>query len=236
MNPRDVAVQAIGLVARALGNLCDQVVFVGGAVAALYSSDGVAVDVRITKDVDCIIEVGTVGGYHDLTMALRCRDFKEDNTPGAPRCRFRLDLLVVDVMPTDESVLGFSNRWFPEALRTAEQQTLEDDLRIRVVRPLYFVATKLVAFADRGEGDYFASHDLEDIVSVLDALAPLRGDILSGTEPVHTFIREELRAHHKKDAFRDSILGHLSGDDRRSNRLLDWMDSVSAYGQTDRQD
>lgn len=231
MNPRDVAVQAIGLVARALGDLCDQVVFVGGAVAALYSSDGVAVDVRITKDVDCIIEVATVGGYYDLTVALRGRGFKEDDTPGAPRCRFRLGLLVVDVMPTDESVLGFSNRWFPEALRTAEERTLED-MRIRVARPLYFVATKLVAFADRGEGDYFASHDLEDVVSVLDALGPLRGDIVSGTEPVHAFIRDELRAHHAKDAFRDSILGHLSGDDRRSNRLLDWMDSVSARGQT----
>lgn len=225
MSPRDAALQAIGVVARALGDLRDQVVFVGGAVAALYSFEGGAVDVRITRDVDCIIETRTVGAYHDLTVALRSRGFKEDEAPGAPRCRFRLGSLVVDVMPIDESVLGFANRWFPEALRTAETQTLEG-MRIRVVRPLYFVATKLVAFADRGEGDYFASHDLEDALSVLDASAPLRQEIRSGSDAVHAFLRDSLREHQQKEAFRDSILGHLSGDDVRSNRLLDWLNSV----------
>lgn len=34
----------------------------------------------------------------------------EDTTPGAPLCRWRRDELIVDVMPLDEHVLGFSNR------------------------------------------------------------------------------------------------------------------------------
>lgn len=31
-----------------------------------------------------------------------------------------------------------------------------------------FIATKLEAFADRGGGDFLASHDLEDITTVTD--------------------------------------------------------------------
>jgi hypothetical protein len=32
----------------------------------------------------------------------------------------------------------------------------------------YFLACKLAAFRSRGEGDYLMSHDMEDIVAVLD--------------------------------------------------------------------
>lgn len=49
----------------------------------------------------------TVGEYHDLTMRLRDRGFREDDSPDAPRCHFKLGALTVDVMPTDEGVLGF---------------------------------------------------------------------------------------------------------------------------------
>ena len=64
MSGREKALNAIEAVAKALGSeLCDRLVFVGGVVTAIYSRDGVAVDVRVTNDVDCIVEVHSVGAY-----------------------------------------------------------------------------------------------------------------------------------------------------------------------------
>ena len=45
---------------------------------------------------------------------------------------------------------------------------VEPGLRIRVVTAPYFVATKLEAFRGRGRGDYISSHDLEDLLAVID--------------------------------------------------------------------
>ena len=74
----------------------------------------------------------------------------------------------LDVMPVSEMVLGFSNRWYESAMREAVAVQLEKGLEIRLVSPAHFVATKLEAFEDRGRGDYLESHDLEDVLSVVD--------------------------------------------------------------------
>ena len=55
------------------------------------------------------------------------------------------------------------------------------DLEVRAITPLYFVATKLEAFAGRGRGDYQASHDLEDVLSVLAGLDSLRAEVRTDT-------------------------------------------------------
>jgi hypothetical protein len=228
VSTRDAALQAITVVAQALNELRDDVVFVGGAVPALYSFDDGSVDVRITDDVDCVVELHTSNEYHNLTLALRARGFREDDSPGAPLCRFKIGPVIVDVMPTDPCVLGFSNRWFPDALRTADRCVIAG-IEIRVVRPLYFVATKLEAFRDphrRDSGDYWASRDLEDAIAVLDVAAALRTEIGSGQDAVHQFVRDELRRHRADEVFRDSILGHVAGSATREARLLEWLNAL----------
>lgn len=39
---------------------------------------------------------------------------------------------------------------------------------IRLVSAVAFVATKLEAFASRGGGDFLTSHDLEDVLNIVD--------------------------------------------------------------------
>src|ERR1700730_9784238 len=46
----------------------------------------------------------------------------EDHSEGAPICRWAHDDLRFDVMPTDERILGFSNRWLGHALLLANLQ------------------------------------------------------------------------------------------------------------------
>ena len=63
---------------------------------------------------------------------------------------------VLDVMPTDANVLGFGNRWYDVAVRTAESVQLPSGRSIRLIAPPVFLATKLEAFHGRGGGDFLA--------------------------------------------------------------------------------
>ena len=51
--------------------------------------------------------------------------------------------LRVDFMPDDPAILGFSNRWYRQALDTAQDFLPSPGRCIRLVTPAYFVATKL---------------------------------------------------------------------------------------------
>jgi hypothetical protein len=44
------------VVADAIGDLCNEVVFVGGSVAGLLLTDPIADGIRATKDVDAVVE------------------------------------------------------------------------------------------------------------------------------------------------------------------------------------
>jgi len=76
----------------------------------------------------------------------------------------------------DAKILGFSNRWYADALRTAAEVHLRGGL-ICVLSPPYFLGTKIEAFRGRGRGDYFASHDLEDFITVMDGRTSLFDEV-----------------------------------------------------------
>ena len=147
-------------IVRLLAPVLDELVFVGGCTTGLFITDPAAGGIRPTKDVDAIVDVTPYAKYAALSERLRRLGLAEDASPGAPLCRWRRDDLIVDVMPIDERVLGFSNRWYPLAIETAQTFDIAGH-DVRVVTPVLFVATKLEAFHGRGGGDVIASHDLE---------------------------------------------------------------------------
>ena len=102
-----------------LGPLADRMVFLGGCATDLLLTDAAAPPIRATLDVDVITEVATLGDYHRLAARLRERGFREDQSPGAPICRWVSDLVVLDVMPTKPELLGFGNEWYEPALAAA---------------------------------------------------------------------------------------------------------------------
>ena len=155
-------------VARRLGDLRDRVVFLGGAATVLLITDKATPDVRVTTDVDVIVEIASRTDYYRLSELLRGLGFTEDTGEDAPVCRWRIDGIAVDVMPTNADILGFSNQWYPQALRLATTEEISEKMAIRVVTGPFFLATKIEAFYSRGKGDFIASHDMEDIVTLLD--------------------------------------------------------------------
>ncbi len=160
-----------------LGPLLDELVLVGGCAAGLLVSDPGASPIRATLDVDLIVEAATYVDYDRFGKRLTERGFAPGQEPGDPICRWRHSALIVDVMPLDERVLGFSNRWYARALRTSVRRALPSGVEIAHVDAPHFVATKLEAFRSRGRGDFVASADLEDVVIVVDGRATMEEEL-----------------------------------------------------------
>lgn len=95
-----------------LGELADEMVFLGGCATGLLITDKAAPPIRVTRDVDVIVQVASLAEYHRLSSKLRTKRFKEDISQGAPICRWTADNVVLDVMPTDSEILGFGNQWY----------------------------------------------------------------------------------------------------------------------------
>lgn len=205
-------------VAMRLGDLIENVVFLGGASTALLITDQAASDVRQTKDVDVIVDITTTAEYHRISEQLRDRGFREDTSEDAPLCRWLIDEMIVDIMPTDEASLGFSNRWYQAAYQHAVPTDI-GEMIIRVVTGPYFLATKLEAFLGRGNGDFMASHDMEDIVAIIDGRAELVDEIAQGPEDLKLHLAETFHDMLSNERFVESLPGHLAGDFASQQRV-----------------
>jgi predicted nucleotidyltransferase len=195
-------------VAIKLSDLREEVVFVGGCTTALFITDPEFLDVRYTTDVDCVADVITLSEYHKFEKQLSKLGFKKSLTESVI-CRWFYDDITLDVMPTDEKVLGFGNRWYKKAITNSMIHPLTDKLNIRVVTAPYFLATKLEAFKTRGKMDFYASHDFEDIVSVLDGRSEIIKEIHQADSELKEYLLEKFTEIDDSRAFRGAIPGHF---------------------------
>ena len=227
MNANDPNMALLEIVAERLGDtLREQLVFVGGAVAGLLITDSGMPAIRSTEDVDLICKALVLADYHRVEMALRARGFQPDMSQGAPICRWRVDDVVVDVMPSLENILGFSNRWYPLALLSALPVTLPSGLVIRLIPAPVFIATKLEAFTGRGRGDFLCSHDLEDLLAVVDGRVTLLDECRASAPELRSYLAERLRALLETRAFIDALPGYLPSDAASQERLPDLRETL----------
>lgn len=206
-------------VARLLRPLLDELVFVGGCTTALLITDPAAAEVRSTYDVDAIAEITSYAEYAAFSERLRQLGFAEDHGEGAPICRWAHEDMRFDVMPTDERILGFSNRWYKAAMENAQKMQLENGLTLRVVTAPFFLGTKLEAFKGRGKNDYFASHDLEDLIAVIDGRPSLLGELRSESKELRAYVANEVRNLLEEHNFIDALPGYLLPDHASQARL-----------------
>jgi hypothetical protein len=198
--------------AEKLRPLLPEIVFVGGCATGLLITDPGAAAVRGTYDIDVITEIASYADYVVFSDRLRELGFQEDSREGAPLCRWQYSDLVLDVMPLDAKILGFSNRWYADALRTSANVLLSSGLTIRAITAPYFLGTKIEDFRGRGHGDYFASHDLEDFVAVIDGRTLLLQEVREASPELCTFIGEALRTLLAAHRFQDALPGYLPPD------------------------
>lgn len=231
MNNPNLAI--LELVAKALGTVCDDVVFVGGCATGLLLTLARPERIRITEDVDIIAQALTASDYHAIEAKVRAQGFTNDMRPGAPICRWVYGSVTVDVMPTVQDILGFTNRWYPLAVDTAATVVLESGLSIRLISAPVFIATKLEAFNDRGRSadgqpDYLGSHDLEDIITVVDRRPELLAECVVSSSELREYLAKAFGLLLADADFNTTLAGHLPGDAASQSRLQKLRDSLRA--------
>ena len=136
-------------------------------------------------------------------------------------------------MPIDDKALGMNSKWFREALESATLVELGEQTTARVITPPLFVATKLAAFHDRGRMDLYCSHDLEDIVTIVDGRKDIVDSIASSAMEVRQFIVESLCALLENVDFDEALTGHLPatfGARGRSSEVKKKFETIADVG------
>lgn len=202
--------------AKLLAPMLDQIAFVGGCATGLLVSDPAAAPVRATLDVDAIIEIASYAEFIEVEQKLAQLGFRRD--PAALICRWFAGDLILDLMPTEPGILGFTNRWYRPALEHAQRiRIAEVDLR-HITAP-YFLATKLEAFHGRGNDDYAMSHDLEDVITIIDGRPELLEEISGSSYELRQYLSLEFRYLMANRGFRDALPGHLLPDSASQQRI-----------------
>jgi len=179
-------------IAASLKHLLKEVVFVGGAVVNLYSSDEAVTEIRQTDDIDCVVKTLLRSDYNNFEKEIRKLGFKNDLSENAPICRYIYNGIKVDFMPTEGIILGFENKWYKEGFNNAIIHNFEDGTAIRIFAPEYFLASKLDAFWDRGRKDMRLSKDFEDIIFLLNSRKELLYELKESDASVLEFIKDKM--------------------------------------------
>jgi hypothetical protein len=214
-------------IAEALGDLREQVVFVGGAVAGLLVTDPLADSVRATRDVDAVVNA-TRAMFHRIEAAVAERGFARD-VQSDVICRWihKDSGVLFDLMPVQPEVLGFSNRWYPYAVETAESVELTPGLNIRRVSAVGFIATKLEAFAGRGAGDFLTSHDIEDVLNIVDGRHELIDEMASAPPDLRQAVATTFERLLSDPDFANVLPG-LIAEPERADLIMQRLKAMSA--------
>jgi len=211
-------IELLEFIAQRLEELRDEVTFVGGCVLGLLITDKAAPDVRQTIDVDCIINIITLHDYHALEKRLLKKGFKPMANKNHPICRWSYDDILLDVMPTDKKILGFSNRWYKDAILNSIIKKISDSINIKIISAPYFLATKLEAFKDRGNSDFLLSHDLEDVISLIDGRPEITNEVDNAADDLKHYLSTDFFQLINSQPFMQALPGHLNYSSEAVNR------------------
>ena len=180
----------IKVVYRALGELAGDFFFIGGATVSLYT-DRTTSELRPTDDIDILVELTKYEEFTKIEEKLRSKGFANDIESGII-CRYKIQGITVDVMPTSENILGFTNKWYKEGTRDGTSVRLDENIEIKIFTPVYFLAAKFEAFKSRGKNDGRQSSDFEDIVYILNNRSAIWEEIKAANHSVKDYLLHEM--------------------------------------------
>lgn len=218
--------KAVAKIARALGPLKDEVVFVGGAIVSVYINDPAAEDFRPTKDIDISLSVASYAALETFREKITQRGFVQSAEMDVI-CRFKYQSILIDVMNTHEVGWAPANRWFAPGFDRREIINVEDQ-DIYILPLPYFLASKFEAFIDRGATDARTSHDFEDIVYMFDNRIDMAEQLLSAPSDVKAFLKEQIGKIMINSKMKEAIYGNLNYDlrEERYNRIIEICQKV----------
>jgi len=203
---RTINLRVVAEVAEALKHLNDKVVFVGGAVVSLYANDAAADEIRPTGDIDLTIVLMTYLEWVQVQEELAVLNIHPDPY-GPSMCRYRLRDIPIDIMPFQNSAIGPSNRWYAMGMDSLQTLTVHDQ-QLRILSAPCFLATKFEAFHGRGS-DYRTSHDMEDIVYVLDNRTTIVDEIANASPEIREFLQESINSITRLGLLDEVLTAHI---------------------------
>lgn len=134
----------------------------------------------------------------------------------------------VDLMPTDESVLGFTNRWYGEAATSAMRLRLPGGAMINLISAPAFLATKFEAFQTRGNADFVVSHDFEDIINVVEGRSSIVEEVAECEMTMRAYLCAQFDAVLSVTTFMNILPGLLVNDALHTQRVESVMKRMKA--------
>lgn len=206
MENRTINIAVVAEVAKALKNIKKEMVFVGGAVVSLYTDDPAADEIRPTQDVDMTLNIFNLSHWEQVQAQLLELGFHPDPF-GHAICSYKYNDIPVDIMAAEDGPLGPANRWYKigfENLWTAKAKEQE----IYILSAPCYLATKFEAFNDRGT-DYRSSHDMEDIINILDNRMNIVEEIAKDDKRIENFIKEQLQNIINNGLMQEVLMAHI---------------------------
>ncbi len=206
MKNRTINIAAVAEVAEALQHFKKEMVFVGGAVVSLYTDDPAADEIRPTQDIDMTINIVNLSHWQHIQKQLSVLGFHPDPF-GHAICSYKFKDIPVDIMAAEDGPFGPSNRWYKigfNNLWTAKAKNQE----IKILSAPCYLATKFEAFNNRGS-DYRTSHDMEDIIYVLDNRVGIVEEIRKDNAQIAHFIKEQFQNIIHKGMLQEVLVAHI---------------------------
>jgi hypothetical protein len=203
----------IKIVHSALGDLADDFFFVGGAAVSLYT-DRASSELRPTEDIDILIELTKRGEYALVEEQIRNKGFVND-VESTVICRYKVQGIIVDVMPTSGEILGFTNKWYEEGVKNGTTANLDDQTTIRIFSSVYFLASKFDAFRNRGNNDGRQSSDFEDLVYLMNNRSSIWEEIRNSNQTVRGYLLNEIELLLANKYLDEWIGSHLEYSEQR---------------------
>lgn len=206
MENRVINISVVAEVAAALKDLKSQMVFVGGAIISLYTDDLAADEIRPTQDIDMTLDIVSFDHWKEVQEKLGDLGFYPDPF-GHAICSYKYKNIPVDIMATEESSFGPSNPWYKIGFQDLWAVKVKDQ-EIKILSAACYLATKFEAFNNRGI-DYRTSHDMEDIIYVLDNRINIVNEIKQSDQRIYTFIKEQLQLLIDKGLLDEVLMAHI---------------------------
>ncbi len=206
MKNRVINIAVVAEVAAALKNLKSEMVFVGGAVVSLYTDDVAADEIRPTQDIDMTLNVVNLAHWKQVQEKLGNLGFHPDPF-GHAICSYMYKDIPVDIMVTEDGPFGPSNPWYKIGFQDLWTVKAKDQ-EIKILSAACYLATKFEAFNNRGT-DYRTSHDMEDIIYVLDNRINIAEEIKLSDQRIYTFIKKQLQTLINKGLLEEVLMAHI---------------------------
>ena len=210
------AVESIAKLDDALCGVPFNFAFLGGSALSLLVTDKTVDAIRVTKDVDVMVDVKNRREFHAVERLLESRGFKHDTRGDAPICGWLYNVGTGDILPIREDVLGWRSEWFEEALCAAKTADC-GGRQVKVVSPPYYVALKLEAFEERGRNDFLYSTDFEDVICLFNGRASIVEEIAESGK-LAGVLGQKFARYLKRPELEDAVDGFVQTETEPAKR------------------